>query len=385
MQSKHLYPRKMKSFLVGALALALLNEPASAGYIQTLGLGQKSSSLAGAITATSSDFDAFYTNPAGAANFDSQVIGSAIKLIDTTNLEVNDGAGGGVKDTFKGEAFAVAPALGAYLPVMPGAVVMGLGIGAPFLFGADYNDQAWGNTVTNDNSTNFELVYIEATPTIAMKVNDKLNIGLGINIGLAKHFKETIKFSNFSNIPLLPHTVDGTLSLQSDDDMPLPMAPWEFSTGPTAITFTVGAQYQLLPNFKIGAVYRGETPNEFESDLRFIWDLTNAFAPCNVLGGPLDDCGGGEQFKTTIELPRHLQLGFAWQAMENWELSFDVQWTNWSKATGFGSPLIMDLTRSQNAPNLAFTNGGAGLQGFFVLSVFAASIRYSSITMPRTR
>ena len=147
--------------------------------------------------------------------------------------------------------------------------------------------------------------------------------------------------------------------------MPLPMAPWEFSTGPTAITFTVGAQYQLLPNFKIGAVYRGETPNEFEGDLRFIWDLTNAFAPCNVLGGPLDDCGGGEQFKTTIELPRHLQLGFAWQAMENWELSFDVQWTNWSKATGFGSPLIMDLTRSQNAPNLAFTNGGAGLQGFF--------------------
>jgi len=180
---KKLNQNKIKALLLGASALALMAEPASAGYIQTLGLGQKTSSLAGATTATADDFDAFYVNPAGAANFTTPVIGFTAKLIDTTNVDVNDGAGSGIKDTWKGEGLATAPALGAYLPVMPGSIVMGLGIGAPFALAADYNDQAFGATVTNNSSSNIELLYIEATPTIAMKVNDRLNVGLGVNIG----------------------------------------------------------------------------------------------------------------------------------------------------------------------------------------------------------
>jgi len=348
---KKLNQNKIKALLLGASALALMAEPASAGYIQTLGLGQKTSSLAGATTATADDFDAFYVNPAGAANFTTPVIGFTAKLIDTTNVDVNDGAGSGIKDTWKGEGLATAPALGAYLPVMPGSIVMGLGIGAPFALAADYNDQAFGATVTNNNSTNIELLYIEATPTIAMKVNDRLNVGLGVNIGLAKHFKESLKFDNLAGAG-----VAGILVAQTDDDMPLPVAPWEFSTDPTAVTFTLGMQYQVLPNLKFGATYRGETPNEFEGNVNV---FTNAGAPIQNVGQnqPLQ-----ERFRVTLELPRHLQLGIAWQAMENWELSFDVQWTNWSDASGFGSPAIINLTQSQNAPNVAPAAGGAGAQ-----------------------
>ena len=232
---------------------------------------------------------------------------------------------------------------------------MGLGIGAPFALAADFNDQDFGATVTNDHSSNIELLYIEATPTIAVKVNDRLNIGLGVNIGIAKHVKEVIKFTNLAGAG-----VSGSLVAQSDDDMPLPVAPWEFSTDPTAVTFTVGMQYKALPNLTLGAVYRGETPNEYEGDVQL---YTNLPTPCNTIGGPQDNCGGGERFRFTMELPRHLQVGLAWQAMDNWELSFDAKWTNWSDATGFGSDLILDLTRSQNAPNTAFGAGGAGAQG----------------------
>jgi long-chain fatty acid transport protein len=360
--------KKIKALLLGASALALMAEPASADYIQTLGLGQKSSSLAGAVTATADDFDAFYTNPAGAANFTTPVIGLTAKLIDTTNLEINDGAGGGVKDTWKGEALATAPALGAYLPVMPGSIVMGLGIGAPFALAADYNDQDWGNTVTNDSASNIELLYIEAVPTIAVKVNDKLNIGFGVNIGLAKHLKLTTKFSNLAGLgpALMVGPVNGTLLVESDNDMPLPVAPWEFSTDPTAVTLTLGMQYKVTPTLTFGATYRGETPNEYEGDVRLFTNLASQVPGlCESLGPPDKtplSCGV-ERFRTTIELPRHLQLGIAWQAMENWQLSFDVQWTNWSDATGFGTPLNVALTQSQSAPNVATAAGGAGLQG----------------------
>lgn len=362
---KKLGQNRIKALLLGASALALTAGPASADYIATLGLGQKSSSLAGAVTATADDFDAFYTNPAGAANFTTPVIGLTAKLIDTTNLEVNDGAGGGIKDTWKGEGLATAPALGAYLPVMPGTIVAGLGIGAPFALAADFNDQNWGNTVTNNDSTNVELLYIEATPTIGVKVTDKLNIGFGVNIGLAKHLKESVKFTSLGGAGLGGGLVDGTLFVQSDDDLPLPVAPWEFSTDPTAVTFTLGMQYQVLPNLKFGAVYRGETPNEYEGEVRLFTDLSSVVPGlCTNLGGAgTPNSCGTERFRTTMELPRHLQLGLAWQAMENWELSFDIEWTNWSDATGFGSPLVVNLTESQNAPNLAFGAGGAGLQG----------------------
>jgi len=355
---KKLGQNRIKALLLGASALALTAGPASADYIATLGLGQKSSSLAGAVTATADDFDAFYTNPAGAANFTTPVIGLTAKLIDTTNLDVNDGAGGGVKDTWKGESLALAPALGAYLPVMPGTIVMGLGVGAPFALAADFNDQNFGNTVTNDHSSNIELLYIEATPTIGVKVTDKLNLGVGVNVGVAKHLKETVKFTNLAGLP-----VSGTLLAQSDDDLPLPVAPWEFSTDPTAVTFTLGMQYQVLPNLKFGAVYREETANEFEGDVRLYTSLDGVL-PCGNLGGAGTPFScGTERFETTLELPRHIQLGLAWQAMENWELSFDIQWTNWSDATGFGSPLVINLTQSQNGVNRAFGAGGAGLQG----------------------
>jgi len=378
MQFEQLCSNNLKSLLLGVSALALTASAASADYIQTLGLGQKTSSLAGAVTATADDFDAFYTNPAGAANFTTPVIGLAVKLIDTTNLEINDGAGGGVKDTWAGEALATAPALGAYLPVMPGSIVMGIGIGAPYALAADFNDQNFGNTVTNDHSSNIELLYLEAVPTIAVKLNERFNIGVGVNIGLAKHLKETIKFTNLAGA-----NIDGTLLAQTDDDMPLPVAPWEFSTDPTAVTFTLGMQYQVLPNLKFGATYRAETANEFEGDVRLYTDFQNiaailgagALTPlvCQNLGpaGTPDSCGL-ERFRTTIELPRHLKLGLTWQAMENWELSFDAMWTNWSDAAGFGSDLIINLTQSQNGPNnmggplagaTGSPGGGAGLQG----------------------
>ncbi len=348
---------KLKAFLLGASALALLAEPVSAGYIQTLGIGQKTSSLAGATTAIADDFDAFYVNPAGAANFSTPVIGLAVKLIDTTGLEVNDGANAGVKDTFKGEALALAPGLGAYLPVVPGSIVMGLGVAAPYALGADFEDQPFGATVTNNSSTNVELLYIEATPTVAVKVNERLNIGFGINIGLAKHLKITTKFDNLAGT-----NVAGVIQVHSDDDMPLPVAPWEFSTDPTAVTFTVGMQYKLMPNLAMGVVYREETPNSFEGGGHVLVQ-TNLGLACNTIGGPLNNCGGPETFNVKLEMPRHIQFGLAWQAMENWELSFDVQWTNWAEATGWGSPAIVDLRTSQANPNLAFGAGGAGVQG----------------------
>jgi len=372
---KTLGRNQIKTLLLGASALALVASEASAGgYIQTLGLSQRTSSLAGAVTAKTQDFDAFYTNPAGAADFVTPVIGLTAKIVDTTNLEVDDGTGNsGVSKTLTGEDFALAPAAGLYLPMIPGSVVAGFGIGAPFALGADFKDQPFGQIASNQDSSDIELLYVEASPTVAVKLTDRINVGGSVNIGLAKHLKLVAPFDNVWGVGnAIPDPsglgISGQITAQSDDDLPLPVAPWEFSTDPTAVTFTLGTQIRLTDTLRFGVTYREETPNEFEGELKLPMQVSPAITaalatgnPANAaLTGPLTVCTGSaaeavcdlnfgvERFKVDMELPRHIQFGFAWQVFPNWELSFDAQWTNWADATGFGSPLAVQFVSTQS-------------------------------------
>jgi hypothetical protein len=61
---------------------------AHADWAETLGISQKSTNLGGAVTATSNDYDAFYTNPAGAANFATAFFGAGVKFEDVRGLNV---------------------------------------------------------------------------------------------------------------------------------------------------------------------------------------------------------------------------------------------------------------------------------------------------------
>ena len=361
---------KLATLLLGASALAFLAGPATAGgFIQTLGLSQRTSSLAGAVTAKSQDFDAFYTNPAGAADFNTPLVGLTAKIIDTSNIEIpfqallptDDLRGGDVIDTIQGDKIAIAPATGAYLPMIPGSVVAGLGIGAPFALAADFQDQAYGTIRSNESSADTELLYIEASPTIAVKLTDRINVGATLNIGIAKHAKFTLRSDNVAGA-----NIQTRFALQSDDDLPLPVMPWEFSTDPTAITFTLGTQVKLTDTLKFGFVYREETPNQFEGTLN-VWAQDSgglAGANASLCTGPTESAVctfnfGVERVRADLELPRHIQFGFEWWAMPNWALSFDAQWTNWADATGFGSPLIVQLVSTQSVN--AATNSIVGV------------------------
>ncbi len=373
---------RLKTLAVSAAMLTFAATSASAGgYIQTLGIGQKSSSLAGAVTATADDFDAFYTNPAGAANFDTPLIGGTLKVVSSLPYEFEDGAGNKVIDTLQGQSVGLLPANGAYLPLIPGSVVAGFGIGAPFALAVDFKDQPFGQIRANEDAADFELIYVEASPLIAVRVTDWLNVGAAINFGVAKHFKQTIRFDDLAGLGIA-----GSFYLQTDDDVPVPMAPWGFSTDPSAITFTLGAQAQLAPTLKFGITYREETPNQFEGQVRLFTqvppDLLLGLTSLSVCVGPPEQAGvcdvnlGIDRFRVDMELPRHLQFGFAWQALPNWELSFDAQWTNWSAATGFGSPIVQNFTQSQSVnPRTNFRVGvGASLNLLAILPAVRGQI-----------
>jgi long-subunit fatty acid transport protein len=269
---------KPRGFLYAALVLASLSpKPAAADWAQSFGLAQRSSNLGGAVTANSTDYDTFYTNPAGAANFDAPFIGFGVKTLDTRQLNIRqtdiqtalpgglpilapgeDGLNLSPESTLPNADIAIAPSAGGYAPV-PGMenVVIGIGFGVPFLVAADFgNDDALGN-FGKFNVTDAAIIIAEISPTLAVKVNDRLNVGASVGITTFKHLKLSQDFGTRLGAPSL-----ASVGIETDSDIGLPVAPWGFATAPTDVSFTLGAQYKLTPSLTFGVTYRSETPEK---------------------------------------------------------------------------------------------------------------------------
>jgi long-subunit fatty acid transport protein len=83
--------------------------------------------------------------------------------------------------------------------------------------------------------------------------------------------------------------------------------------------------------------YREETPVDFEGDVAL------RIAPSATFGGALP-AYGRSRYRLALEMPRHLQGGFAWDVAERAIWSVDVQWTQWSAAKGLGDRARVSLT-----------------------------------------
>lgn len=335
-----------------------------AEYAQTLGIGQKSTNLGGAVTATADDYDVFFTNPAGAANFKDVYIGIGIKTLDTRTLDAvqtgatptvgpigtdilnfvvdpdifetpRNGVDVSPEGTLPENNIGIIPSFGAYAP-LPNApnVVVGIGFGAPFVVSGNFGNENEVGNYGKFNSTDASLLIIEASPTVGIKVNERLNIGGSIGITTFKYLRLAAELGTLAGTGSF-----GSASLQSDGDVWLPFAPHDFSTSPTDVSFTLGMQYKLSPKLSFGVTYRSETPETFEGP----FDVS--VKPLGIFGfTPLGNFTQRGRFTTDIELPRHLQVGLAYDATPEWSIMADVRWSNWSNAKGFGSPTVFDIS-----------------------------------------
>jgi long-chain fatty acid transport protein len=342
-----------------AVVAALGANTAQADWAQTMGIGQKSTNLGGAVTATSDDYDAFYTNPAGAANFDRPFIGFGIKTFDTRGISVEqtdvsagwaaahpdaDGLDISPEKTLPGQSIGIVPSGGAYMPV-PGmeSLVIGIGNGVPFLVSGNAgNDDAPGNYGKFD-TTDASLIIVELAPTAALKINDELNVGASIGVTTFKYFKVANSIGlTINDFGLTTPVTIGRVELETDGDVGLPVGPWEFAASPRSVSLTLGAQYKILPNLTLGATYRSETPETFEGEANGVFNFEEIGLPGDI---PVQD-----RFRYEVELPRHLQVGMAWDATSQWKVMADVRWTNWSDAKGFGSPTVIKFLGDNITP-----------------------------------
>jgi long-chain fatty acid transport protein len=310
---------------VSVVALTVCNfSVARADWAESMGIGQKSTNLGGAVTATSDDYDAFYTNPAGAANFNALFIGSGLKVMDTRTLSVQqsgatpqgaaqsglgsllnafgqssmanlfqapqNGLDISPERTLPGSAMAVVPSFGVYAP-MPGweRIVFGVGMGSPFLVSADYGHENVPGNYGRFDTTSAGMVIVETTPTVAIKVTDSLNLGASVGLTTFKYVQISSAIGAPSivtpsalnlgavglgglSIPLgalgnkkvgLGAGSIGSMSLKTSNNVKLPGIEPAFETGMPDISYTLGAQYKFTDKLSGGVTYRSKTPETF--------------------------------------------------------------------------------------------------------------------------
>ena len=286
--------------------------------------------------AVAEDPSTIFFNPAGMTRLEGQQAQVAIHSIFPT-AEFKDGAAttavgtqisGRTSHDDAGEDNSVP---NAYYTMNMGTWAFGIGINVPFGLGTKYDEDWLGRY----HAVESELMTVNFNPSVAMKVNDALSLGLGVNA----QFVEA-KLSNavdFGTIGFLQYTeanggnpagalvnpanLDGFVELEADD--------WGYG-------YNLGALYEFDETSRVGVAYRSRIKYSAEGDADFT-------LPTATLG--LISAGGGingavadgilATFRDTdasadITLPDSASLSYFHQLTDKISYSADITWTNWS-------------------------------------------------------
>ncbi len=316
-------PRVIPALVAGAFAA--LGGGARADWIQTTGLGVRSSALGGAVTARSVGFDAFYTNPAGAAGFERPFVGGALKLLDTRGLRLEDSEGNhDPRGTMRESDIALVPAAAGYYPLREG-LVFGLGFGAPFALAGSLEEKSG---IHRFNMTEIGLIVTELVPTISYRAAPWLSLGVGLDIVAFKHLRTSSMLGDDYLAPLgVPADADtepdGRIRLDTGKEAWLPVPPFDdFAPAFDEFGYTLGIELRPTDRLSFGVTYKSEIATTFTGRVR-----------TNPGGTRLRD-----DFEVDLDMPRHVQGGVAYELLpDELILSADLQWTDWSSAEGIGS------------------------------------------------
>ncbi|MDI3490359.1 MAG: long-chain fatty acid transport protein [Thauera sp.] len=164
-----------------------------------------------------------------------------------------------------------------------------LGLGISPTFG---NATEWDDTFMGRYQGNYsEIKAININPSIALRVNDVVSLGFGVNY---VKFEADLRGMQ-PVVALLPATVDVESKLSGDD---------------TGWGWNAGAMFQLTPATRVGVTYRSTIDLNVEGKLE---------------AGPTS-----RPAKVSIELPDTASLAISHQATDKLQILADYTWTGWS-------------------------------------------------------
>lgn len=208
---------------------------------------------------------------------------------------------------------AAIPLGAAILPISDRAA-LGVSVNVPFGLVVDYPDGFFGRY----DSTRTELLTINLQASAALRLDDRLWVGAGMN---AQHAEAALE----NALPnLVPGAPDGFAQVVGDD--------W-------SLGWNVGALWRPNDRLRVGASYRSAIEHRLEGRQQV-----------RGLLGPLAAANGQVAGAADLDLPAIAMIGAAFEASPGWTLMAQLDWFEWSnfEEIRVRSPGRPDAVRPQN-------------------------------------
>lgn len=328
----HRHPTTLKVACIAALTSA--SGLANAGGFSLIehGASGLGNAYAGA-SAVSADASTLYFNPAGMLNLKERQLLVGGHLINTSTTITDEGS---TLNTALGGTPVSGPSVGTNDGITPipniyfvsplgDNFAYGISLDVPFGSGSDYGDQWFGRYTATESS----LAIIEINPSIAYRVSNQFQVGLGLDVQFASAtlanavdsgavcfaFTPESLQANCVNAGLTPGNLatDSQVGIEGDS---------------TALGFNLGAIYSPTENTRLGISFRSQVDHTLEGSATF--DNSPQFQ------GFLD-ASGSEAFvsgpgSTEISTPATVSISIA-QTLPQFnrlQLLADATWSQWS-------------------------------------------------------
>jgi len=312
----------MKRIIMFLLILSIIISLSSALLANSLklnGLGSKSLSMGGAFVGLADDYSAIFWNPAGLVNLKNKYIG--LSVIDASSfgsykLDVYLPGRGNINliDAETQKHHYISGLVAYFSPISENCVA---GFGAYSLSnfgitwdGADFAVISPHATALIDWMSKIEAITL--APTIALKINNQFSIGASINI-------------NYGMFDVALHSGRWLLPLPDPPYFKdIDLGQYDLSTTGWGYGATVGVYFKPSNIFSFGATLRTASTIKFSGEAGVAGMPELGFSAGKDLNQTSD-------VETKITWPMWIAAGVAIKPTQNFTLTADIQWTQWSK------------------------------------------------------
>lgn len=253
--------------------------------------------------ASAEDATTIFYNPAGMTRLGSQFVAGFHVVMPYAKFKVDsatrvNGSPLGTEGGGDAGKTGVVPNL-YYMNKITDKFFFGLGINSPFGLFTEYSKDWAGRYHAIESGVRT----ININPSLALRVNDKLSVGFGVN---AMYMKA--KLTNAVDQALITGglvTTDGYAEVEGDS--------WGYG-------FNFGVIYEFSKDTRAGIAYRSELSQHLQGDLKF--DVHPA------LGA--NPAFQNREVKANIDLPESLSFSVYHNITERLAIMADITWTNWN-------------------------------------------------------
>jgi long-chain fatty acid transport protein len=315
--------KKTKVLISLVTFLVFLSSMSFANGLNLNGIGPRAVAMGGAFVGLADDYSAVFWNPAGLAHIKEKyiafygfdVIPSMTYILETPF----PGVGADTKSVTKHYLGGLA---GYFHPVSDN-LVLGLAVYSPSGLGIEWDgkDLAGISGPPGSPNSNIEwmskIFVITTSPTLAYQVSDQIMLGFALNINYGSF--EMARYAGYEVVqnPYYPFLSPDPFLVFDLEQQTIKMTGWGFGA-------TFGLLIKPSDMFSLGLTLRTPSKIGFKGDV----GISNIGVLEPLVGAPIPATSGAE---ADVTWPMWIAGGIAFTPIPEFTLTFDVQWTQWSK------------------------------------------------------